>query len=94
MQEKSRLVIILTTVFLLLIPLIGMQFTNEIDWTLFDFAIAGALLMGFGLILELVIRKVKNSRRRIVICLTLLIILLFIWAELAVGIFGTPFSGN
>jgi hypothetical protein len=42
---------------LLLIPLIAMQFTNEVNWTLFDF---GAFL-GTGFICELVIRKVKNQ---------------------------------
>lgn len=28
---------------LLLIPLIAMQFTNEVDWNAFDFAIMGIL---------------------------------------------------
>jgi hypothetical protein len=36
-----------------------MQFTNEVNWTLFDFVVAGVLLLGTGFICELVIRKVK-----------------------------------
>jgi len=94
-MKNNRLKIILTAVLtLLLIPLIAMQFTDEVNWTLSDFVVAGGLLLGTGLMCELVIRKVKNTKYRIAICVGLLLALLLIWAELAVGIFGTPFSGN
>ncbi len=83
-----------TTAILLLIPLIAMQFTNEVNWTLPDFIIAGALLLGTGLICELVFRKIKIIKYRIAICAALLVVLMLIWAELAVGIFGTPLSGQ
>lgn len=94
MKNKRLKIILLTVVFLLLIPLIAMQFTVEVNWTLFDFVVAGALLLGTGLMIELVLRKIKNINYRIAISLALLIVLLIIWAELAVGIFGTPFAGN
>jgi hypothetical protein len=71
-----------------------MQFTDEIDWTSIDFVIAGVLLLATGLIFDLVIRKIKNPKYRIIISILILILLLLIWAELAVGIFGTPFAGN
>jgi hypothetical protein len=71
-----------------------MQFTNEVSWTLSDFIVAGVLLLGAGLMCELVMRKVKKIRLRIAICVALLIILLLIWAELAVGIFGSPLCGQ
>jgi hypothetical protein len=71
-----------------------MQFTNEVNWTLFDFIVAGVLLLGTGLIFDLVIRKTKNIKYRIAISVALLIILLLVWAELAVGVFGTPISGS
>jgi hypothetical protein len=70
-----------------------MQFTDEVSLTLLDFVVAGALLLGTGLIFELVIRKVKKIKYQIVVCVALLVVLLLIWAELAVGIFGTPFGG-
>ena len=85
---------LLTVAILLLIPLIAMQFTAEVNWTPFDFVVAGLLLIGAGLIFDLVIRKIKNIKSRIAISLVLLIALLLIWAELAVGIFGTPLSGS
>lgn len=81
-------------VILLLIPLIAMHFTDEVCWTLLDFVTAAVLLLGTGLLCELVIRKVKNINYRVVICILLLAALLIIWIELAVGIFGTPFAGS
>ena len=31
---------------------------------------------------------------RIMACVVILLVLLLLWAELAVGVFGTPFSGQ
>jgi len=93
--ENKRLIGILAIVFiLLLIPLIAMQFSADVNWSLFDFMIAGILLLGTGLACELVFRKVKTKERRIALCVTILAVLFLVWAELAVGIFGTPFAGS
>jgi len=94
MQNKRLLIILLITIILLLIPLIAMQFTNEVNWTLFDFIIAGFLIFGIGLIFELTLRKIKNVKYRIVMFAVILLTFLLLWAELAVGIFGTPISGQ
>jgi len=40
------------------------------------------------------LRKIKKTKYQIIIILAILVVLLLIWAELAVGIFGSPFSGN
>lgn len=93
-QNTSVVIIVLTVALLLLIPFIAMQFTDEVNWTLFDFIVAGLLLLGTGLMCELVMRKVANINVRIAICVALLAMLLLVWAELAVGIFGTPHSGT
>ena len=93
-QNKRLIGSVLTVAFLLLIPFIAMQFTNEVKWDLPDFVIAGVLLLGTGLMCELVIRKVKKLKYRVAICIGLLIVLFLIWAELAVGLFGTPFAGS
>lgn len=87
MKNKRLIIIIITVVFLLLIPLIAMQFTAEVNWTLSDFIIAGILMLGTGLLCELVLRKVNKTSLRIGICVAILAIFLMIWAELAVGIF-------
>lgn len=93
-QNKRLTTIVLIVALLLLLPLIAMQFTNEVNWTLSDFVVAGVLLLGTGLMCELVMRKVKKVKLRIAICVALLAALFLIWAELAVGIFGTPFGGH
>lgn len=94
MQTKRLEAILLTVVLLLLVPLIAMQFTDEVNWSLFDFIVAGVLLLTMGLLCELVLRKVKEIQHRIILCLVILGVLFLIWVELAVGILGTPFSGN
>lgn len=82
------------TVLALLVPLVAMQFTNEVNWALFDFVMAGILLFGTGFTYVLFARKIKSATRRVVIAVLLAGVLLLIWAELAVGIFGTPLGGS
>ena len=93
-QNKRLTGIAIAVAILLLIPLIAMQFSNGVKWSVSDFAAAGVLLLGTGLLCELVLRKVKKIRYRIAICGVILVALLLIWLELAVGIFGTPFAGS
>lgn len=93
-QHNRLILIVLTVPFLLLIPFIAMQFTSEVDWSPFDFLVMGTLLLGTGLVVELVLRKVKKAEHRIALCAAVLVLFLLIWAELAVGIFGTPFAGS
>lgn len=91
---KNRRLVILPAIVvsLLLIPFIAMLFTNEVDWDIYDFIIMGFLLLGTGLLCELALRKVKSTLNRILICGAVLFVFFLIWAELAVGIFGTPFA--
>ena len=93
-QNKRLIGIVLTVALLLLIPFIAMQFTDEVKWSLPDFVAAGVLLLGTGLLCELVMRKVKKTVYRVLVCGVILLVLLLIWMELAVGIFGTPFAGS
>ena len=94
MQNKRIIGIVLAVALLLLIPLIAMQFTDEVNWTPGDFVVAAVLLLGTGLTGELVMRKVKNKDFQIAIIAVIVVGLVLIWAELAVGIFGTPFAGS
>ena len=79
---------------ILLIPLIAMKLTNEVNWSLFDFIIMGAMLTITGLLGEIIFKKVKKYKHRVTLYVVVAIIFLLIWAELAVGIFGTPFAGS
>lgn len=92
---KNILRIVIGTAVLLLIPLIAMQFIDGMDWDLTDFIVMGALLLGTGLVYELIARKLTSTKSRIITGVVLLVVFLLIWADLAVGIFNIPgFSGS
>lgn len=94
-NNKKRLIILLMIpVILLTIPFIAMQFSKKVDWTTFDFLVAGFLLFGVTLSIELIFRMISSKRNRLILLCTGLIIFLLIWIELAVGVFGTPLAGN
>lgn len=71
-----------------------MQFTDEVDWSAFDFIIMGILLLITGLSIEFVLRTFKHLQDRILIGGVILFIFFLVWAELAVGIFGSPWAGS
>ena len=86
--------ILITASLLLLVPYIAMKFDTAVDWGISDFIIMGILLFGTGGLCEIVLRKVQTVKNRIIICAVILLAFFLIWAELAVGIFGTPFAGS
>ena len=93
-KNERLAAIVLGALSLLLVPLIAMQFTKEVNWDAFDFIVMGFLLTVFGLLIELVLRLVKTTLQRVLFCGGVLIIFFLIWAELAVGIFGSPLAGS
>lgn len=94
MKAKRRFYIFTAIVLILLLPLIAMQFTGEVNWSLFDFGIAAILLFVTGFLCEVVLSSTKKIHYRFLFCGVLLLLLFLVWAELAVGIFGTPFAGS
>ncbi|MEM7086114.1 MAG: hypothetical protein AAF489_08025 [Bacteroidota bacterium] len=95
MKKNRRIkLILLSTIGLLLVPFIAMQFTDEVRWAPLDFVIAGLLLFGTGLFIELVLRKTKKFNFRMIAIIAIVALFLLVWAELAVGILGTPFAGS
>lgn len=93
-RHKNILRLALATVLILLVPLLAMRFTDEVAWGPADFIIAGILLFGTGLAYELLAGKAHSVTYRIIIGMVLAGLLLLIWAELAVGVFGTPLAGD
>lgn len=73
---------------LLAAPLVAMQFTDEVNWTLFDFLVAGTLLIGAGVVAEVVSRTSSHSTVRWAAGLGLAATLLLLWVNGAVGILG------
>ncbi len=94
MKNRRFFIMMTTVVILLFIPLMAMQFTNEVNWNISDFIVAAVLLLVAVFTYELISRKVKTPKNRTILSVVLLIIFLLIWAELAVGIFGTPLAGS
>lgn len=89
MQNKNTLLITLTVALILLVPLIAMQLTDEVAWSPFDFAFAGALLFAAGLAFELITRKAGNRAYRAALGIALMAAVLLVWINLAVGIIGS-----
>ena len=93
-QNKRLVSILASATALLLIPLVAMNYTSDVNWKILDFLVAGILLCGAGIGIELVLRKIKTRRNRIVLVIGVFLALVIIWAELAVGIFGTAIGGS
>jgi len=93
-QKQTSAFIYSTAAAVLSIPLIAMQFTKEVNWTVSDFLVMGVLLFATVFAVDLVLKKVKTFKSRLILVFGILAVLFLIWAELAVGIFGSPFAGN
>ena len=72
---------------LILLPLVAMQFTSEVNWTFSDFVFAIVMFGSVGLGLELAVRR-GNRAYTIAAALALLVSFLSIWFTGAVGIIG------
>jgi len=80
--------------FLLLIPVVAMALSDTVQWTWFDFIVMGSLLLGLGMTISFVLKKFKQSPNRLSYISAVIIVFLLIWAELAVGVFGSPLAGH
>ena len=89
MQNKNIVRIIILVALILLIPLVAMQFTDEVNWTLSDFVTMGILLLGAGLTYEFIANKMRTGTNRLATGLAVITGLVLIWMNLAVGIIGS-----
>lgn len=94
MKKKRWLFLLAGAWSLLLIPFIAMFFTHEVQWDAADFIIMALLLASVVAVIELVLRKVPVLRHRLILIAVALLLFILVWAELAVGIFGTSFAGS
>jgi hypothetical protein len=86
--SRARTAIVLVPAFILLLPLVAMQITDEVVWGLADFVIAGVFLVGAGLTYASVARRAGNVAYRAAagIAIATALILLFLMG--AVGVIG------
>jgi hypothetical protein len=71
---------------LLLVPLIAMRFTREVNWSPSDFVVAAMLLFGAALGFEVSARLVRGRWQRRAAVGAICVVVLAIWAQGAVGI--------
>jgi hypothetical protein len=93
MSSKKKLArIALITASILLLPLVAMQFSDEVTWGGADFVVAGVLLFASGLAFEWVAGKSAHFAYRFAAGLAVGGALLLIWMNLAVGLIGSEDS--
>lgn len=78
---------------LLLLPLVGMQLTDEVNWTASDFLFAGLLIGSVGLVLEIAVRRTSDRSYRAAVGCATAAAFLTIWSNGAVGIIGSEDNG-
>lgn len=79
---------IIVTFLVLSVPLIAMQFTDELNWQMTDFIIMGTAIFGGGVSFELVKATSKNRIIQVAFGLTLFCMFLLFWVNGGVGIIG------
>ncbi|NNE08814.1 MAG: hypothetical protein HKN20_09680 [Gemmatimonadetes bacterium] len=82
----------LVTLFVLLVPFLAMQITDEVNWDAADFVIAGVMVFGAGLTYELIARKGSSAAYRVAVGIAVATALILVWMNLAVGLIGS--EGN
>ena len=82
--------VVLIAALILMVPLVAMQVTDQVNWSLFDFVVAGALLVGTGLLYELAARKAGTVVYRAAAGVAVGAAFFLTWVNLAVGIIGEP----
>lgn len=94
MKKENIIRSVLAAELVLLVPLIAMLFSDEVDWGVADFVVVGILLAGVGVAYQLIVNGVKNNSYQVAIGIVLAVVMILTWMELAVGVFGTPFAGS
>ena len=69
------------------------MYINDFNWGLVDFIIMGVLIFSC-LSFTNFIRKKFSGNKEILAIIIVVIVFILLWAELAVGIFGSPFAGS
>lgn len=85
-NKRLYVIFLLVTVGILLVPLIAMQFTDEVAWAPIDFVLATFLILMLMIGTHYLWTNIKATAIRVLSCLLAVFLFLLIWAELAVGI--------
>jgi hypothetical protein len=83
-----RIVAWTTAAALWLAPLVAMQFSDEVQWGVLDFALTGVLLFGTGITAEVIVRTSRNNAYRAAAGVALAASLMLVWLTMGVSIIG------
>lgn len=86
-NSKTSIMLYAIATLILAIPFVAMQFTSEVNWTATDFFVAGLLLFATATAIDFILKKIKTDNKRFVYIAAVLLLVILIWVELAVGIF-------
>lgn len=86
---RLRIVVWTAAALLLLLPLVAMQFTDAVNWTIGDFIFAGLLLLGAVFPFDVALRKQRNVYYIAAVGVALAAAFLLVWVNAAVGIIGS-----
>lgn len=64
------------------------------NWDVFDFAAAAIIIAMMVFIIRYILRSIKQTKTRWVLIGITVVLIALLWAELAVGIFGSPLAGS
>ncbi len=93
-MQKNILHIAVVTGCILLVPLVAMQFTDEVKWGPLDFVFMGSFIFGTGLTYELIARKGGTLAYRVAVGIACATGLFLVWVNAAVGIIGDEDLAN
>lgn len=86
-QNKDIVGVAVVTFLALMVPFISMVFTGEMLWDHSDFIVVAVLVGGIGSLFVVLSRMVRTTQQKIIIGAILAFVVLWLWAELAVGLF-------
>lgn len=92
-KQKTKIIFAIPAL-LILTAVFGNLFVEGWNWSIPDFIIATILLFGSAFIVNLIVRSKMTFMSKLIISLMILFVLILVWIELAVGIFGSPFAGS
>ncbi|KFN44165.1 hypothetical protein [Arenimonas oryziterrae] len=84
-----RIAVWSTAACLLLLPLVAMQFTSEVNWTGLDFAVFGIMLLVACSTYEVGVRMSRDTFYRAGVGVAALAGFFLVWINIAVGIIGS-----
>ena len=79
-------VVVAVTALLLAVPLVAMQFTREVNWSVGDFVAGTLLLLTAGAAIVLGVRRAATGRGKALVVAAVMLLLMLVWAHLAVGL--------